>query len=492
MELDNILDFLDSKTILITGATGFLAKIFVEKILRVQPNVKRLYLLVRATDAKSALQRFNKEAVAKDLFNILKEKHGANLPSFLSEKVTPVAGDITYENLGVKEPSLIEEMWGNIDVVVNVAATTNFDERYDSALALNTFGAKNVLNFASKCAKIKLLLHVSTAYVSGETPGLILETPYQLGNALNGAHGLDINTEKNIIEEKLKELSYDETATDKSITLAMKDLGIERANKFGWPNTYVFTKALGEMILGHMKGDMPLVILRPTIITSTYKEPFPGWIEGIRTLDSLAVGYGKGQLSCFLGDPESVIDVIPADMVVNAMIATMVAHANQSSCEIIYHIGSSVSNPLKYKSIQQSGYNYFSKNPWTNKEGKPVIVGQVKVLNSMASFQRYFSLRYLLPLQGLQVANLALCHALNGTYSSLKRKANFVLRLVELYKPYLFSKSFYDDMNAEKLRQLVRANGVEASMFYFDPKIIKWDVYFEHTHIPGAVKYVFK
>lgn len=55
-----------------------------------------------------------------------------------------------------------------------------------------------------------------------------------------------------------------------------------RANKFGWPNTYVFTKALGEMMLGHLKGSMPLAILRPTIITSTYKEPFPGWIEGIR------------------------------------------------------------------------------------------------------------------------------------------------------------------------------------------------------------------
>ncbi|KAF5770101.1 putative alcohol-forming fatty acyl-CoA reductase [Helianthus annuus] len=490
MELDSILDFLDSKTILITGATGFLAKIFVEKILRVQPNVKKLYLLVRATDAKSALQRFNKEAVAKDLFNILKEKHGANLQSFLSEKVTPVAGDITYENLGVKDSGLIEEMWGNIDVVVNVAATTNFDERYDIALALNTFGAINVLNFASKCVQIKLLLHVSTAYVAGETPGLILETPYLLGKTLNDANGLDINTEKKIIEERLKELSYDKTSTDKSITLAMKDLGVERANKFGWPNTYVFTKALGEMILGHLKGDMPLVILRPTIITSTYKEPFPGWIEGIRTIDSLAVGYGKGQLSCFLGDPESIIDAIPADMVVNAMIATMVAHANQPSCEIIYHVGSSVSNPLKYKSIQQSGYKYFSKHPWINKEGKPVIVSEVKVLNSMASFQRYFSLRYLLPLQGLQVANLALCHAFNGTYTNLKRKTNFVLRLVELYKPYLFSKSFYDDMNTEKLRRLVREN--EADMFYFDPKTINWAVYFENTHLPGAVKHVFK
>ncbi|KVI09227.1 Fatty acyl-CoA reductase, partial [Cynara cardunculus var. scolymus] len=474
---------------------------FVEKILRVQPNVKKLYLLVRATDAKSALQRFNTEAVAKELFKILKEKHGTNLQSFLSEKVTPVAGDITNENLGVTDSNLVEEMWRNVDVVVNVAATTNFDERYDVALALNTFGAKNVLNFAAKCVKIKLLLHVSTAvklrlyllsaYVSGEKPGLILETPYKLGEALNGAKGLDINVEKKIIEEKLKELSSDETATAKSITLSMKDLGIQRANKFGWPNTYVFTKALGEMIIGHLKGDIPLVILRPTIITSTYKEPFPGWIEGIRTIDSLAIGYGKGRLSCFLGDPESVIDAIPADMVVNAMITTIAAHASQP-CEIIYHVGSSVSNPLKYKGIQKSGYHYFSKHPWINKDGKAVIVSEVKVLNSMESFRRYFSLRYLLPLQALHFVNSALCHAFNGTYMDLKRKINFVLRVVELYKPYLFSKSFYDDMNTEKLRQVVRENGVEANMFYFDPKLIDWDYYFVKIHIPGAVKHVFK
>ncbi|KAL8193623.1 hypothetical protein R6Q57_026758 [Mikania cordata] len=434
----------------------------------------------------------NGKAVDKDLFRMLKEKYGNNLWSFLSEKVIPVAGDITFENLGVKNPRLLQHMWEDVDVVVNVAATTNFDERYDVALALNTFGAKNVLYFATKCVKIKLLLHVSTAYVAGEKPGLIPETPYQLGEALNGAYGLDINTEKNIIEERLKELSHDETATHKSITLAMKDLGIERANKFGWPNTYVFTKALGEMILGHLKGNMPLVILRPTIVTSTYKEPFPGWIEGIKTIDGLAFGYGKGHLSCFLGDPESVVDVIPADMVVNAMIATMVAHANQASCEIIYHVGSSVSNPLKYKTIQKSAYDHFSKHPWINKDGKPVIVGEVKVLKSMASFQTYFSLRYLLPLQGLQVMNSALCHAFNGMYTSLKRKTKFVLRVVELYKPYLFSKSFFDDMNTEKLRQVLKDNKVETNIFYFDPKTLKWDVYFEHIHFPGAVKYVFK
>lgn len=67
--------------------------------------------------------------IAKDLFKVLKEKLGANLYSHISQKVTAVAGDITCDNLGVKDPNLIEEMWSEVDVVVNLAATTNFDER---------------------------------------------------------------------------------------------------------------------------------------------------------------------------------------------------------------------------------------------------------------------------------------------------------------------------------------------------------------------------
>ncbi|KAI7731419.1 hypothetical protein M8C21_007789 [Ambrosia artemisiifolia] len=282
MELGSIVDFLDNKVMLITGATGFLAKIFVEKILRVQPNVKKLYLLIRASDGKSALQRFNNEAVAKDLFKLLKEKHGTNLHNFLSQKVTPVDGDITCDDLGVQDSSLKAQMWREVDVVVNAAATTNFDESYDVALNLNTFGAKNVLNFAKKCVNIKLLLHVSTAYVSGEKPGLILETPYYLGESLNGTRGLNIDKERKIVEDKLKELESDNNASQQFIKIAMKELGMLRAQHYGWPNTYVFTKALGEMIIGHLKGDMPVVIVRPTIVTSTFKEPFPGWVEGIR------------------------------------------------------------------------------------------------------------------------------------------------------------------------------------------------------------------
>ncbi|XP_057479965.1 fatty acyl-CoA reductase 3-like isoform X1 [Actinidia eriantha] len=495
MELGSVTQFLKNKTILVTGATGFLAKIFVEKILRVQPNVKKLYLLLRAADAKSASQRFDSEVMAKDLFRVLREKLGANLNSLVSEKITPVAGDITCENLGVKDSNLVEEMWKGVDIVVNLAATTKFDERYDVALHLNTLGAKNVLNFAKKCANIKLLLHISTAYVSGEREGLILESPYNMGETLNGASELDIDTEIKALEERLCELQAEE-ATEREITMAMKDFGLQRARKYGWPNTYVFTKAMAEMVMGHLKQKLPLVIIRPTIVTSTFKEPFPGWVEGIRTIDSLVVGYGKGKLTCFLGDPEAIIDVIPADMVVNAMMVAMVAHANQiataDSNNIIYQVGSSVSNPINFTCIQDCCLLYFTKHPWIGNEGKPVKVGKVTVLNSMASFHRYMTIHYLLPLKGLEMVNIAFCQYFHGMYYQLRRKINFVMKLIDLYRPYLFFKGIYDDMNTEILRMVAKENGVETDVFYFDPKIINWEDYFMNTHIPSIVKYVFK
>lgn len=55
-----------------------------------------------------------------------------------------------------------------------------------------------------------------------------------------------------------------------------------RAKKFGWQDTYVFTKAMGEMMIDNLRGDVPVVVIRPSVIESTHKEPFPGWMEGNR------------------------------------------------------------------------------------------------------------------------------------------------------------------------------------------------------------------
>ncbi|WJX50075.1 alcohol-forming fatty acyl-CoA reductase [Trifolium repens] len=490
MELGSVLHFFQDKTILITGATGFLAKILLEKILRVQPNVKKIYLLLRAADAKAATHRFHNEIIGKDLFKLLKEKLGANFTTFLSEKLTLVPGDISLEDLGLEDSILKEEIYNQTDVIVNLAANTNFDERYDISLGLNTFGIKYIINFAKKCNQLKVLVHVSTAYVCGEGEGLILEKPHQLGQSLNGVNGLDIDVEVKVVRDKLSELQQ-LGATEDEIKMVMKNLGLTRAKLYGWPNTYVFTKAMGEMLLGQLKENLSVAIVRPAIVTSTFKEPFPGWSEGVRTIDSLAIAYGKGKLTCFLGDLNAIVDAIPADMVVNAILVAIVAHANHPS-QTIYHVGSSVRRPLIYKNLQEFGFRHFSVKPWINKDGKPVKVGKVTVFSNMDYFRRFMFVRYLLMLKGLELANTALCQYFQGTYLDLKRKIQIVNRLVDLYKPYLFFKGVFDDMNTEKLRVAARQGGVETDLFYFDPKVINWDDYFLNIHLPGVVKYILK
>ncbi|XP_010447195.1 PREDICTED: fatty acyl-CoA reductase 3-like [Camelina sativa] len=487
MEVVNVLQYLDNKSILVIGAAGFLANIFVEKILRVAPNVKKLYLLLRASKEKTATQRFNDEILGKDLFKVVKEKYGPNLKQLTSEKITIVNGDICLEDLGIQNLDLAHEMIHQVDAIVNLAATTKFDERYDIALGINTFGALNVLNFAKRCAKVKICVQVSTAYVCGEKPGLIMETPHHMGETLNGTTGLDINLEKKLVQEKLDQLQAI-GASPETITEAMRVLGLTRAKMYGWPNTYVFTKAMGEMVVGAKRENISLVMLRPSIITSTFKEPFPGWTEGIRTIDSLAVGYGKGKLTCFLCDLNAISDVMPADMVVNSILVSMAAQAGKQK-EIIYHVGSSLRNPLKNKTFPEVAYKYFTTKPWINKDGKAVRVKNIQILSSMPSFHRYMTIHYLISLKGLEVANMVLCKLLDKEFKEFHRKIAFVFRLVDLYQPYLFFKGIFDDTNTETLQKTV--SQTESETFYFDPKVIDWDSYFVNTHIPGLVKHVF-
>ncbi|KAI3919342.1 hypothetical protein MKW92_015625 [Papaver armeniacum] len=502
MELNSVIEFLENQSILVTGATGFLAKLFVEKLLRVQPNVKQLFLLVRAPNSGAAAQRLDNE-VSGEVFRVLRAKHGVRYTTFISEKVTPTAGDISLENLGINDFDLINKIWKEVDVVANFAATTKFDERYDDAILTNTMGVKHVAEFSKKCEKLKLLLHISTAYVCGEKSGLILENPLRMGETLNGrkSPGLDIEVEMKLVSRRINELKAKQVPQKEEI-IAMKEFGLERARLFGWPNTYVFTKAMGEMIIGESKGhDHKVVILRPSIITSTLKEPFPGWMEGVRTIDSGFLAYGKGKIRCFPVNPRTVVD-IPGDMVVNAAIVAMVAHANQPSNgddRFTYHTGSSAKAPLHGTKLFAYGYKYFSKSPMISPPlkgesfGKPIKIAKPFIFSSMTSFLFFFYVVCVFPVKVLLLLNtLVFSDYFRDICSNMERTIKFLLRMAELYKPYALFKGIFDDSNTERLRMEVRLNEAEANTFYFDPKCINWDDYFMNVHIPGLVKYVFK
>ncbi|XP_020878791.1 LOW QUALITY PROTEIN: putative fatty acyl-CoA reductase 7 [Arabidopsis lyrata subsp. lyrata] len=296
-----------------------------------------------------------------------------------------------------------------------------------------------------------------------------------MGEALNGKNKVDINTEMRLAEQKSKQL-IEQGCSAEETEQAMEDFGSKRARLYGWPNTYVFTKAMGEMLIGHYRESMPLVIIRPTIITSTFSDPFPGWIEGLKTIDSVIIFYGKGMLKCFLVDQKTVCDIIPVDMVVNAMIATAAEHFHDSGSHTVYHVGSSNQNPVMYKQIYKIIIRYFMESPLVIGRNGMLIVPNVTTISTMARFRVYTNLCYKLPIQILGLLSI-IFPSQRDQYALHNRKLKMAMRLVKLYKPYVLFKGIFDDKNLETLRIKNEAKEME-KLFGTNSKCIDWEDYF--------------
>ena len=150
--MSEIVTYLRGKTLLITGATGFLAKAVVEKILRCAPEVGRIYLVVRARRRKDGTTLTARERVEEEIFQSaafarLRETHGDRFADIMGAKVHAIEGDLTLDHLGL-EPDLYRRLAAEVDVVLTCAASVTFDEEIDAALQLNTLGARRMMEFA--------------------------------------------------------------------------------------------------------------------------------------------------------------------------------------------------------------------------------------------------------------------------------------------------------------------------------------------------------
>lgn len=67
----SIADFFEDRSVFITGSTGFVGKVLVEKLLRACPKIKCLYLLMRTSSGKDIATR-RKELVNNQVLFQLK------------------------------------------------------------------------------------------------------------------------------------------------------------------------------------------------------------------------------------------------------------------------------------------------------------------------------------------------------------------------------------------------------------------------------------
>ncbi|KAJ4979794.1 hypothetical protein NE237_010574 [Protea cynaroides] len=490
-----ILKFLRGKQFFITGATGFLAKVLIEKILRTMPDVGKIFLLIKSPNKDDAMDRLKNEIINEELFKCLQEIHGKSYQSFMLSKLVPVVGNICESNIGMEE-DIAEFVAGEVDIIINSAANTTFDERYDVALNINTKGASRLISFAKSCKKLKLFLQVSTAYVNGERQGRILEKAFCMGDSIARETITSMAPSTSLplldVEGEIK-LAFDskEAFQDHAVAQKMKELGLERARVHGWQDTYVFTKAMGEMLINYQRGDIPAIIIRPSVIESTYSEPFPGWIEGNRMMDPIILYYGKGQLTGFLADPKGVLDVVPADMVVNATLAAMAKHgeAGKPAEMKIYQVASSIVNPLEFQDLVRFSYEHFSSSPYMDSKGRPIHVPRSKLFSSMNDFSNY--LRGEAIQRSKQVVAAAYSEKLSRKLETASKKSmEQVKYLANLYESYTFYRGRFDITNTQKLMEELSKE--EKKSFGFDVRSIDWQHYIKKIHIPGLRKHIMK
>ncbi|HYG72233.1 MAG TPA: SDR family oxidoreductase, partial [Actinomycetota bacterium] len=372
----SIVKRLAGKNVLVTGVTGFLGQAVVERLLY-DFDRTMITVLVRPQLGSGGRQRLE-SMIGRPTFNALRDKVGPEgITAMLDERVRVVEGDFASTDL---------ELPGDLDVVIHCAATVSFDPPIDEGFQTNLLGAVRFYEAVLRTNTAPHLLHVSTAYVAGVRKGVIPEATLdhrvdwrtEAELALQARKDVEAQSRKPELLDSFLRKARDEhgragpqsVADDAEerrkqwVTKRLVQYGRARAQTLGWPDNYTFTKAMGERAVEELAKEhaAPLSIVRPSIIESAYRHPFPGWIEGFKMAEPIILAYGRGTLPEFPGIPEGISDIIPADYVVNAMLA-VAANPPEPATPAYYHVSSGARNPLQFKGLYEYVREYFQAHP---------------------------------------------------------------------------------------------------------------------------------
>lgn len=77
---------------------------------------------------------------------------------------------------------ILEELRSSCDVIINCAASIDFNARIDFAIDSNIYGSCRMLELARSIKNLSVFTHISTCYVNCDQSGLIKEEIYEKGN----------------------------------------------------------------------------------------------------------------------------------------------------------------------------------------------------------------------------------------------------------------------------------------------------------------------
>ncbi len=497
-------DLLAGTKILITGVTGFIGEQLLWKILHDLPDTTAAVLVRRKGSATARARTVG--VVKKKIFAELREPYGGP-DGLIDARIDVIEGDLPH----------VPQLPDDIDVVIHCAGDVSFDPPIDRAFNTNLIGTGNLIDrFLQACTgpdgelvRMPHYVHVSTAYTAGRRRGAIGEAPH--------AHDIDADAEMRAgltmaaeIETRSRTpdqlakfrraAERDHRAAGHLITAAdterrrkewvqakLVQAGTERARSLGWTDAYTFTKALGEKLVAEKCAHIRASIVRPAIVESSIKHPYPGWIEGFKMAEPIILAYGHGELPEFPASPEAICDVVPCDYVVNATLAVAATEPQVGVCEY-YHVSSGARNPLSFQGFYAYVHDYFNAHPLIAGERGAPQLAQWQFPGA-ASIERFLSRSE----RGHAVADRLLRFAPRSDRARkaardldrFRSRLDFLREYLDLYNEYAQSELHFVDDNTLRLTRSLHPDDQET--FGFDTADFDWDTYMLQIHIPSVV-----
>lgn len=300
-----------SKSIFITGATGFIGAVLVEKLLRSCKEIEKIFILVREKNDGNVKERFENYK-SSEVFNVLKR---SDPQAF--DKLVPIEGDLTNSPFAGITNEKLEMIKDKVNVIFHCAALTKSNAPMETAVAVNLIGTQNIMNLAKLFNRLESFVHVSSAFTNLK--------------------------ESKILEEVYKPF-YDYKKAIKCVETSASD-ELREFTKIAlkaFPNTYLSTKNLAEQLVLERSKEIPSAIVRASIVGPTYQEPMPGWGDSFGGVRGVLTGVNSGFIRSIHGSGKSTADLIPCDYAVNAIIVSAASVASSANKELkIYNCTSS-------------------------------------------------------------------------------------------------------------------------------------------------------